>query len=58
MLVICPQDKYPYLPLNIRIYPQTSIEFNFRYLRSRLKEYMLKKQGKMVHMHKIAFQSN
>jgi hypothetical protein len=34
-------------------------EFNFRYLRSGLKEYV-KVQGNMVHkiMHKIVFQSN
>jgi hypothetical protein len=45
MLFICPQGKYPYLPSNIRLGPQTSVfhpEFNFRYLRSDLIENMSK----------------
>jgi hypothetical protein len=50
------------LAANICICPQISVfapEFNFRYLRSGLKDYV-KVQGKMVHkdMLKIAFQSN
>jgi hypothetical protein len=53
--VICPH-KY-------RICPHISVfapVFNFRYLRSGLKDYMSKLQGKMMHkdMHKIVFQSN
>jgi hypothetical protein len=45
------------------IFPHISVfdpVFNFRYLRSGLKDYMSKLQGNMMHkdMHKIVFQSN
>jgi hypothetical protein len=48
--------KYPHLPSYVRIFPV----FNFRYLRSGLKDYnfAVKVQGKMMHkdMHQIVFQ--
>jgi hypothetical protein len=52
VLVICPQGKYPYLPSNIRICPHISVVapvFNFRYLRSGLKDYMSNLPGKIMH---------
>jgi hypothetical protein len=59
--IVGPQDIYPYLPSNIRICPHISVfapVFNFRYLRSGLKDYMSKLPGKMMpkDMHKIFVQ--